>query len=293
SVALPVLVGALATLAWRDRSPRAALATPALLVTAVLLRSTIAPLALGLGVAWCLDPRPRRAWAIASGLAVLVALPFVLWNLTYLGTPLPVAQLRANANVTDEIFVWTRGQLGYGLGGLMISPGRGLLWYAPVAVFGIVRALRGNSRSERVMAAAAVLQILAVAVFHMWWGGICFGPRFLVEVTWVGIWLASSASVAAAGVTRAGLAGARVARGLGVLAVVVTLIVGQLGLWCWRAEQWETRRNPDIDQNALWDFVDSPITAMARDIRDQPIAMDTLLAPPRMRCEAGHLRTFH
>jgi hypothetical protein len=277
TVALPFVVAALASLAWRPGIPRLALATPALLAIAVLLRPTLAPLALGLGLAWLADRPPWRRFAIAAALAGLAAVPFIAWNLAELGSVLPVAQLEANARVSSHIFVFSRGQLGYGLGGLLISPARGWLWFAPLAVVGTIAAVRAPTRATRLIAAATLLQLLVVAFFHMWWGGICFGPRFLAEATWVALWLALASD-------------ARLPRLLIIATAAVTIVVGQLGLWGWRAEQWESRRNPDVDQNALWDPVDSPIIAIvAVDPADQLTALDAPDEPARMQCTAGKL----
>jgi hypothetical protein len=287
SVALPFLVAALAALTWRRQAPRAAVLAPALLVASVLLRPTIAPLAAGLGAAWWLQDGPGRpGWprrtAIALGIAALAAAPLIAWNLIELGGVLPTQQLEANARVTDHVFVWSRGQLGYGLGGLLFSPGRGWLWFAPIAVLGAARAARAGDRTARAIALGIAAQVLVVAVFHMWWGGICFGPRFLAEATWLGIWLACGQ-----GPVRRG----RATRRLAGLAIALTIGVGQLGLWGWRAEQWETRRNPDLDHNALWSLIDSPILAIATvDPSDQLTALDAPDEPAHMVCQRGMLR---
>ena len=237
---------------------------------------------LGLGLAWCLDRgTPRRA-AAAIALAIFAAAPLIAWNLVELGTALPTAQFDANARVASHVFVLTRAQLGYGLGGLLISPARGWIWFAPIAVLGTVLTLRTGDWTARLIAAGIAAQLGVIAVFHMWWGGSCFGPRFLAEATWVGIWLALRSGVAAS---------RRPTRVLVALAILLTAGVGQLGLWGWRAEQWESRRNPDLDQNALWDFADSPVISIVTvDIADQLTAIDALEEGPRMVCQDGRLR---
>jgi hypothetical protein len=100
------------------------------------------------------------------------------------------------------------------------------IWFAPVALLGSVIALRAGPRLARLIALGVAAQLGVIAMFHMWWGGICFGPRFLAEATWIGIWLAVGS-----GATWPG----RPLRGLG--AIAITIGVGQLGLWGWRAEQ--------------------------------------------------------
>jgi hypothetical protein len=221
--------------------------TPALLLVAVLTRPTIAPLALGLGIAWTLDARGLRVWLAAAGLALVVASPWLVWNVLHLGTPWPSGQWHSNARQVEHVFDLSAPHLGYALSGLLVSPGRGLLWYAPVVLLGVVTALRHPDRLVRVVAFAVIAQVALIAMFFRWYGGFAFGPRLLAETVWLGAWLA--------------LACARHRRVLFGVAIAVTVFVGQLGLWRFRSSQWETRRMPDIDENALWDFVDSPIAA--------------------------------
>lgn len=69
-----------------------------------------------------------------------------------------------------------------GLWGLLASPGRGLVWYAPLFLLcpaGLVPLWRAN----RPLAVASSLAFLALwlvhAPWHMWEGGWCYSPRFL------------------------------------------------------------------------------------------------------------------
>ena len=69
--------------------------------------------------------------------------------------------------------------------GLLLSPGRGLLFYAPVFLL-LIPALPGFWRARRAEAAVIVLlavsQTLLYARWHVWFGGWCWGPRFLVPL---------------------------------------------------------------------------------------------------------------
>ena len=272
SVSLPLLVGALAACAARDRRPRVAWCAPALLTAAVLIRPAIAPLGLGIGLAWLVAHRERKAILTAALAALGVAVPFIIWNAIHLGTPLPVAQLDANAAVSADVFALPG--LPVGLAGLVASPGRGLIFYAPIVLVAIIAAARTRDLTARLVALGLVAQVLVMACFHMWWGGVCFGPRFLAEAVWVAVWLAPLVPAP---------------RWLVAAASVVTVAVGGLGLLLWRAEQWEARRMPDIDQSALWDFADSPLTALGRDISGEPLALESLVEPARMRCTNGRI----
>ncbi|HEY4181440.1 MAG TPA: hypothetical protein VGM90_31555 [Kofleriaceae bacterium] len=291
--ALPLLMGAFAALSWAsvprtwDETTRAGRwplrVVPALLLAAMLARPTIAPLCLGLGVAW-ISLRPRlRDWLVAIALAAIAAAPFVAWNSVVLGHLYPTGQAAVNARVDVHLFVFAPGHIGTGVWGLLVSPARGLVWFAPVVLLAVARSLRGrrtDGASERIVAGAIVLQLVAMALFYRWWGGVCFGPRLLAEAVWIAVGVASWRPFHS-----------RVWHGVFVLAALVTIGVGQIGLWRWRAEAWERRRNPDIDENALWDVHDSPIpAALTYDVSAELLAIDG--GEPRvMRCRAGRLET--
>jgi hypothetical protein len=243
TVALPLLVGALACYAWRARYPRANLATPALLLVAAMVRPTIAPLAVALGIGWALDARGVRAWIVASAIAVAAIAPLVVWNAIHLASPLPVGQWRANEQIAAS-------SLGFvvGIAGQLVSPARGLLWFAPIALLGLAAAWRGD-RELRVVACAVIAQLVASATFYKWHGGVTFGPRLLAEAVWFATW---------AGFVRS-------PRSLRLVASAVTVLVGLLGLWRYDPDRWETRRKADTHAAALWDFVDSPLSALFSD----------------------------
>lgn len=277
TTALPCLVGALATLAWRYRMPRIAIATPALLALAVMLRPTIAPLVLGLGVTWALETRSSwRTWIIAIAIALVAVSPLIVWNAIHLNSPLPLGQWKVNRQLTDSVV--SVGSIGTGIAGLLVSPARGLLWFAPIAIVGIVRGLR--SKRWRYIAAGILLQVVVMGLFFKWHGGLAFGPRLLAESTWVATWLAL-------GTTRVHEGG----RFITTVAAVLTCIVGQLGLWLWRPEQWESRRVPETHPGAFWDVKDSPLSSTLMPTPAMPHAHDS---PPTngLTCEDGRLRSW-
>jgi hypothetical protein len=242
TTALPALTAAIATLAWRGQQPRLALATPALLLLAVMLRPTLAPLAFGIGLAWARDTKDPRTWIVATFAALLCVAPLVIWNVIHLWSPLPIGQLHANARDTEQVFSF--GGALTGMAGLLVSPARGLVWFAPLAVAGIVAALR--TTRYRTIGIAMVVQLVAMAAFFKWHGGQAFGPRLLTETTWVAIWLAMVLPLP---------------RTVRAATTTVTIIVGLLGLWLYTPSQWEQRRRPEADPSAFWDVVDSPFTA--------------------------------
>jgi hypothetical protein len=80
-----------------------------------------------------------------------------------------------------------------GIGGLLVSPTRGLLVYSPFLLFlGLAWRHRPRSREERgltiAMAAAVVLQIVLYAKAD-WRGGLSWGPRYMTDLLPFLIWM--------------------------------------------------------------------------------------------------------
>ena len=75
--------------------------------------------------------------------------------------------------------------LGRGLAGLLVSPGRGLIWYAPPVLLALVgwRALgRRDARLAATAAAMGFALLVLTAKFYQWHGGGVWGPRLIVPV---------------------------------------------------------------------------------------------------------------
>ncbi len=73
----------------------------------------------------------------------------------------------------------------HGLAGLIASPGRGILWYVPwvvPAMFGLPLLWRKNRRLTVFIGGSFVTLLGLYSPWHMWEGGWCLGPRFLVPV---------------------------------------------------------------------------------------------------------------
>jgi hypothetical protein len=114
---------------------------------------------------------------LAVALPLIVAGGLTLWyNWARFG------DLTVTGYLPQESFsaVW-----GEGLVGLAISPGRGLIWYAPwlaMILVALPRAWRRCTVATTVATACFVVYLLVYARWHMWHGGYCWGPRFLVPV---------------------------------------------------------------------------------------------------------------
>ncbi len=72
-----------------------------------------------------------------------------------------------------------------GLEGLLVSPGKGLLLFCPlvVLVLPLWPLLMRRRRAEALLALGiAAITLLVFATYPVWWGGVCWGPRYLVPV---------------------------------------------------------------------------------------------------------------
>jgi hypothetical protein len=136
---------------------------------------TVLPLALAL-FAWQL-PRASRArllaWAglgAAAGLAASAA-----WNFARFGS-------LTTSGYGEQLRNWTTPPLN-GLAGLLLSPGRGLLWYWPLVLLALwaTPAAWRRHRELTVFAWGTLIVLLALyCTWKDWDGGWAWGPRFLL-----------------------------------------------------------------------------------------------------------------
>jgi hypothetical protein len=72
-----------------------------------------------------------------------------------------------------------------GIAGLLLSPGRGLLFYSPVAIMGLV-AFFVSAKTGRLTIGLVGLSLVLFLTLHgkwtFWHGGWCWGPRFLLPL---------------------------------------------------------------------------------------------------------------
>lgn len=128
--------------------------------------------------------RPNNTRRLLSGLGVaaLAFLPFLLLvlfhNWVKTGSPLRTGWYPGQRGVFS-------GDLWAGVFGLWLSPGKGLLWYAPPLFLGLVGLRRSLARwpAETVLALAIAATVTAFsAKYQVWHGGFCWGPRYLVPI---------------------------------------------------------------------------------------------------------------
>ncbi len=114
----------------------------------------------------------RRAWMeLATGLLLGVVLTIVTNVLR--GDPW-LAGGYAGETFLSSPFV--------GLYGVLLSAGKGLVWFAPLCAFGLAWGLVRTGGKLLPVAVAAAAYTLVVACWWTWHGGYCWGPRLLLPV---------------------------------------------------------------------------------------------------------------
>lgn len=123
---------------------------------------------------------------------VLAGLPFAvilaLYNGYYFGSPFEFGQTIASKRIalafTGSADLW-QSPILESLPGLFISPSRGLVFYSPVLLFGLVGAVlawkQPRYRPLIPLQAATLLLILVAAKWFDWWGGSTYGYRPIVD----------------------------------------------------------------------------------------------------------------
>ena len=248
TVVAVTLTAALWLLDWPDRPPWTAAAAGFALSLAAMSRLSAA-LLLAAGLCATLlaggDRRQRvvRAVSYLGGALPLVLLGVAI-NLYYWGQP-------AAGYGTIPLVAASRAERLLGIAGLLVSPNRGLLVFTPIAALGIWGLLRqvapGRARDWMLIpfGVAALIHLLVMGSYPVWWGGWAFGPRYLVDVLPVlglatfDVW------------SRLGDAGRRVAG----VAIVCGVLVQVNGAFCFPASRWDWRsRDPSRDVWNVRDF---------------------------------------
>ena len=116
---------------------------------------------------------------------------FMAYNTVYFGSPFTTGF--GGGVMTPSAVISTRLSSSFntpilaGIAGVLVSPGRGLLVYSPVFVFSVVGMMVAWREPRylylRYLSVAPLLSLIIVSKWIGWWGGDCYGPRLLADVT--------------------------------------------------------------------------------------------------------------
>jgi glycosyltransferase involved in cell wall biosynthesis len=183
--------------------------------------------------------------------AMLIAIPWMAYNLSIYAAPLPPYYHQEAFSATTN---FTEGLLGN-----LFSPSRGLLIFSPVLIFalsGFLLALRDQAQRPLYIAYGAIVvaHMIIVGASSMWWAGHSFGPRFTTDIVpFLVYFTAFNFRLPAA--FRASTQTA-LSASIAVLALASCLIHAQGAL---RSATWEWNVLPesiDRDASRAWDWRD-------------------------------------
>lgn len=118
--------------------------------------------------------RTLLKWGLLFALGLTSILLVTLWyNFNMYGAPIH----------SYFSFNWFENSIPLALYGLLLSAGKGLVVYAPPVLLALWAgpAWSRHSPHEAIFCLLAfVPSVLLLSSFYQWWGGICWGPRYLV-----------------------------------------------------------------------------------------------------------------
>ena len=126
----------------------------------------------------------RRQLIVFSAPLFIVGLAVLTHNVHFFGSVLGASPDALRTSGPLDVFL--QGSLWQGIAGLLVSPNRGLLVFMPWTIFslwGAVRLWRQRTFAwGPYVIGGAVAQFLLYAQYDHWWGGWCFGPRYLSDL---------------------------------------------------------------------------------------------------------------
>ena len=226
-----------------------------------VVRQTTALASLGIGglgarrLGFGIGVEPRRAARTIAGLLV-GTLPLLAWNAIAFGNPLEQGYGPKPFDTNVAV----------GLYGLLLSPSRGLLVYAPYLLFALVALGLAWRRPGPVASRLRGLSIVWVATLVLyatyaeWWGGRVFGQRFLDDLT--PVLFAALAWGIGQGVLVA--RAARIAFGIGA---AWSLLLFNVAALVYSNERWDMRpQNVNFAPERLFDWSDPQWLAVLGDL---------------------------
>ena len=201
----------------------------------------------------------NRRWFVAF---VLGGLPFAVilaaYNGYYFGNPLEFGQTVTSKNIalatTGSDDLW-QSSIWESLPGLFISPSRGLAFFSPVLLFGLIGAMlvwkAPRYHPLIPLQVATVLLILVASKWYDWWGGSTYGYRSIVDT-------APFFALLMAPIIERVIASRRMRMLFGVLLLwsITVQFVGaySYSLTGWTEQWWNEKRDNNPDKDSLWQW---------------------------------------
>lgn len=208
--------------------------------------------------AYCTTQFKKDLWLFCFGL--LSSIPTLAYNLNYSGSLLGGYKSLINP---------TRFSLSHvvpSITGTLFSPNRGLLIFCPVIIFawsGIshlaknIRSLNQDNLLLFLFTVASFLHCSLFSIFNVWWGGHCYGPRYMTDGLPAFIFLINYFVVAVLSANSKKHTVAIIAFAVLAFYSMFVQIVGAFGHG---GAGWDSHPlNVDKYHKRLWDFKDTAI----------------------------------
>lgn len=206
---------------------------------------------LALGILLRASPKERAACLIGVATPLLVCAGLNLkWFGHVLGAAPAIERTSLSTHNMRRMWEWPWSRIG----GLLLSPSRGLLVFSPIVL--VALAARPTPEQRPVLhwtVAAALAQLLLYASYGVWWGGFTYGPRYMLDL------LPAMVPAAALGAARIARGGA-LPRAAALAALAWSIGVSATGAFCYPNDQWNNDpESIDRAHERLWDVRDSQI----------------------------------
>ena len=126
----------------------------------------------------------HRGRAIPYLLGLLSILPGLVWNFYYFGS-----LTGGYARYGSSLHRFTFKQFLDSTLGLLLSPSRGLLIFSPIVLYAIPGLFQLSKPPHRqdeqlviCLGMSSSLLLLSYSFYEIWWGGHCYGPRFMTDI---------------------------------------------------------------------------------------------------------------
>jgi Dolichyl-phosphate-mannose-protein mannosyltransferase len=210
---------------------------------AVVMRPTDALLAFPIGL-WIIHEHRKVLLKF-----VLFALPplilIEIYNHVYLRSVV-------GFHVASDPVAWKMPMLK-GLTGLLFSPGRGLFIYSPIfllSLWGMYLGWRSGDWFLRYLSLGPVLVVLLYSKWFMWWGGGCYGPRMLADITPILCFFLYPVCQQ--------IKGRHVLIGAFIVLALFSIGLHTLGVY-WNDGEWDAIQDINNHPERLWSWRNSPI----------------------------------
>ncbi|MFH0924025.1 MAG: hypothetical protein V1872_00065 [bacterium] len=214
----------------------------------------------------------RRSWRFFI-FPIIIAIWHFTLNFLYFGSFLGgTGVLTRQAIFRQHVKGGFNGDILKGFLGILISPSRGLLIFSPWLIFcflGIVLVwIKGYDLLFKCVSIGIVGTVLLFSKFTTWWGGLCYGPRYLVDM----LPLLSIFTIFIIDEIRRRKIMAII---FGIL-IIYSIGIQLIGAFFYSGDWYYSPTNVDHDHERLWDWNNNEIIYSLKNGVQQPIFLPHL-----------------